>query len=156
MLISAMRLSDAYRKVAKSLLFSLFFLYLATGFALAAGTLKMRIVLVNPSTTKTQTKSVKNYLPKEITLKNILDNGGLEVDYDQEQGLFYVFKNDIELAPSETKSFEIILEDVWVVPEERIEAYRTQTGNVLERLKDTPYFNQADLIVKSILERLGN
>ena len=121
MLISLPRMPDATKNIAKSLLLSLFFLLLGNVFASAAGTVKMRVLVVNPSATKTQIKTIKNYLPKETTLKNILDNGGLDVDYDQEQGLFYVFKNNVELAPSETKTFEVILDDVWQIPAEKIE-----------------------------------
>ncbi len=156
MLISSKNASGVYQKIAKIALISLFFSCLFTHLSWAAGTVKMRIMLVNPSTSKTQTKSVKNYLPKEITQKNILDAGGLEVDYDQEQGLFYVFKNEVELAPSETKTFEIVLEDVWAIPKEKLDEYRNRTNAVLERLKNTAYFNQADLIGKTIIGRLDD
>ena len=156
MLINLVFTHGVRRRAAKMMLISLFFLAVFTVNALAAGTVKMRIVLVNPSTTKTQTKSVKNYLPKEVTLKNIIDNGGLDVDYDQEQGLFFVAKSAVELAPSETKTFEVVFDDVWQIPSERTESIRNQTNAVIEKLKNTTYFNQADLIAKSILGRLDD
>ena len=40
---------------------------------------KMRIVVINPSSEKTQTKDVKKYLPKEVSLKDIRDAGGIPV-----------------------------------------------------------------------------
>ena len=142
------------KRIAKIVLVSLFFSFLYCDLALSAGTVKMRVVIVNPSTTKTQKKSIKKYLPKEIILKNILDNGGLDVDYDQDQGVFYAAKNDIELAPSETKTFELVMEDVWSLPTDKTEQVRNTTNAVMERLKSTAYFDQADLIAKSILARL--
>jgi hypothetical protein len=118
-----------------------------------AGTVKMRIVIVNPSTTKTQVKEIKSYLPKEITLKDVKDNGGLEVDFDEAQSLLFIYKK-VELAPNETKSFEIILEDVWNVPDAKVAELRTRTETIMGKLKDTPYFEQADLVAKTILGRL--
>lgn len=119
----------------------------------AAATVKMRMVVVNPSTTKTQTKLVKNYLPKEVTLKDVIDDGGLEVDYDAEQGMLFVTK-EIELAPSETKTFEIVLNDVWMVGDHKMEPLKKRTEITLKKLEDSPYFAQADLLAKTILGRL--
>lgn len=142
------------KKMAKISFILLFFLCLIVPEILAANTIKMRIMLVNPSTSKAQTKSVKNYLPKEIVLKNVLDNGGLEVDYDEAQGLLYVYKNDVELSPSEVKTFEVVLEDVWVIAKDQLDGYRNRAAAASDRLKNTPYFNQADLLVKAIWGRL--
>ncbi len=119
----------------------------------SAATVKMRMVVVNPSTTKTQTKLIKNYLPKEVTLKDVIDSGGLEIDYDSEQGMLYVNK-EVELSPSETKTFEIVLNDVWMVPEDKLGALTKRTETVIDKLRDTPYFAQADLLAKTILGRL--
>lgn len=119
-----------------------------------AATIKMRIVVVNPSATKTQTKSIKNFLPKEAQLRDVLDDGGLTLDYDAEQGLLFVSKDGIELAPGETKTFEVTIEDVWTVPEDKLEHLAKRTDNLLKQLSDTSFFEQADLIGKTILGRL--
>jgi hypothetical protein len=119
----------------------------------AAGTVRMRMVIVNPSSTKTQTTNIKNYLPKEVTLKDIVDNGGLDVEYDEEKEMLYVHKT-VELAPSETKTFEIVLNDVWNIPEDRLASYRDRTERTLKKLEESPYFEQADLLAKTILGRL--
>ncbi len=118
-----------------------------------AGPVKMRIVIVNPSTTKTQEKEIKNYLPKEITLKDIRDNGGLNVEFDEAQSLLFVSKK-VELAPGETKSFELLLDDVWVVPDQKTGDLRKRTDGIMEKLKDSAYFDQADLLAKTIYGRL--
>src|SRR3989338_8807278 len=114
---------------------ALLFMFLFVSSGVYAATVRMRIVIVNPSATKTQTKAIKNYLPKEVAQKDILDNGGLEVDYDADQALFYVYKNDVPLAPSETKTFEIVLKDVWVIPEDSLNDSRKRVETALEKLK---------------------
>jgi hypothetical protein len=118
-----------------------------------AAPVKMRIVIVNPSTTKTQVKEIKNYLPKEITLKDVVDNGGLEVEFDEAQNMLFVYKK-IELAPNETKSFEIVLNDVWVIPDPKLADLKKRTDGIMEKLEGSAYFNQADLIAKTIYGRL--
>ncbi len=122
--------------------------------ALAADTIKMRTMVVNPSSTKSQTKSVKNYLPKEIKQKNILETGGLEIEYDEEQGMFYAYKNDIELAPEETKIFELVMEDVWMIQEERLDHLRKRTENIMTQLEGSQYVQQAELIANTVYGRL--
>jgi hypothetical protein len=119
-----------------------------------AEAIKMRIVVVNPSTDKTQKKDVKKYLPKEIQMQHVKDAGGLEIAYDEEQGLFYVHKEAVELAPLETKTFELVMEDVWNVPEEELRKLRTDTERVTAALSDSVYFAQADLVAKTIYGRL--
>lgn len=119
-----------------------------------AATVKMRIVVVNPSETKPQKKSIKNYLPKEVALKDILDTGGLEVEYDGEQGMFYVFKDDVELAPGETKTFEVLMEDVWMVPEDTLKILNDRTEALMGHFEKTTFFDQADAIARTIYGRL--
>ena len=116
--------------------------------------IKMRIVLINPSATKTQTKDLKKYLPKEITLRHVQDAGELEIEYDQEEGRFYAFKKGVEIGPLETKAFELIMDDVWMITEETLQTLRKDTERVTEHLLDSIYFEQADLIAKSIYGRL--
>lgn len=119
-----------------------------------AADIKMRVVLVNPSQTKKQTKSVRNYLPKEVTLKDIVDDGGLNIEYDTEQGLLFAYKDNIELAPLETKSFEIVLADVWMIPEDKILIARQRVDGLMGHLSSSPQFEQASLIAKTVYGRL--
>jgi hypothetical protein len=133
---------------------SILFLALIFSSPVMAATVKMKTLVVNPSTTKSQTKSVKTYLPKEIKLKNILDAGGLEIDYDEDKELFFVFKDDIALAPGETVAYELTLEDVWMVDEKKLERLKNRAEDILVQLEDTPYYSQAELIAKTIFGRL--
>ena len=134
-----------------------FFLFSLLGLSsLSAATIKMRVVVVNPSESKTQTKSIKNYLPKEVTMKDIKDAGELEIEYDESQGMFYAFKNDIQLAPGETKTFELVMDDVFTVHEDALKQVRGRTDNLMAQFKGKPYFDQADAIAKTIYSRLDD
>ncbi len=115
--------------------------------------IKMRIVIVNPSDTKTQIKLIKNYLPKEVKVEDVQDSGGLNVEYDPEQGMFYVHK-EVELAPLETKAFEIVIKDVWYVAEDQLKTAKGQVERVLKALDGTRFYEEADLIAKTIYGRI--
>lgn len=141
-------------KTFSALVFGLLsFLIVTSRFAEAAD-IKMRIVVINPSTDKTQSKTIKNYLPKEVTPKGVKDAGGLEIEYDNEQGLYYVYKNDIPLTPGETKTFEVVIDDVWMVSDDKLQSVNSRVDNILAHLKDTPYAEPADLVAQTIRSRL--
>jgi hypothetical protein len=50
--------------------------------SLQPGSIRFRIVAVNPSKTRSQPVQVKTYLPEEVKPKDIIDSGGLEWEYD--------------------------------------------------------------------------
>jgi len=127
--------------------FLCFGVFLADGYCAAV---RMRIVVLNPSATLTQTKSVRTPLPKEVTMQNIKDDGGMEIEYDSKEGSFVVFKNDIPLEPGETKVFEVIIDDVWMMPEDKLESQRVRTEKIVNAMKTSKAYERAALISEGI------
>ena len=84
--------------------------------------LEMSVVIVNPSTTKTQTVPIKMYLPQEVTPDSILSLDNLNLEYDSTKFMYYVYKDDVILKPSETKTFIVEIKDVWKRPQGRRES----------------------------------
>ena len=111
---------------------------------------RMKVVVLNPSAKLTQSKSVRTPLPKEITSKDIKDDGGMEIEYDNKEGAFVAIKNDIQLEPGETKLFEILLDDVWMVDESKIAAMRKRTEALVKGLRNTKAYERAALIGESM------
>ena len=66
--------------------------------SLATGSIRFRIIAVNPSKVKTQNAKVKTYLPVEVRPKDIVDTGVLGLEYDHEMDCYYVYKDVVELA----------------------------------------------------------
>lgn len=116
--------------------------------------IKLRVVAVNPSAEKTQTVPIKIYLPKEVIPDDIINMGDLKVGYDSEKSLYYAFSDGVDLAPQETRVFEVALEDVWKVPVEDMNTTRERTALALKHLESTEYFTKAKVIVDSIDRRL--
>ncbi len=59
----------------------------------AAASVVLKMLVANPSETDNQSVPVKVYLPKEVSPKDILDLGDLELDYDPDTGMYYVHDN---------------------------------------------------------------
>lgn len=116
---------------------------------------RMRIVVLNPSATLTQTKSVRTPLPKEITAKDIKDAGDVDVEYDSKEGTFFAIKNDIVLQPGETKVFEILLEDVWKFNEDKLQKMQKHTENIVHSLKATTFYDRAVLVAEGMYARIA-
>jgi hypothetical protein len=124
--------------------------------SLAAGSVKFRIAIANPSKDRSQKVPVKIYLPMEVKPKDIMDLGGLNLEYDQEKAIYYIYSNDIELNPLESRLFEVEVEDIWFVPGEDMDSLRKQAEVSVERLKETDYYQAAGMIATGIYERLDN
>lgn len=137
-------------KVKKYLL--LFFLVLTISLFLAEGafaSIVLKSVVVNPSQTKTQEATLKAYLPKEVTPDDVLDLGDLNIDYDIEKGLYYVHK-EVELEPGESVSRQVEIEDVWFIPESKLEQLIKKSNDLTKKLEGTEYFEPAVAISKNI------
>ncbi|MFH1339473.1 MAG: hypothetical protein ABIH40_06495, partial [Candidatus Omnitrophota bacterium] len=117
---------------------------------LAPGSVRFRVVAANPSRTKTQSAQVRVYLPEEVKLEDIIDVRGLEVEYDPEKGMYYAYKNNVILAPAQVQTFEVEVEDVWLIPEKEISDLRAQSEKMVGMFNDTQYQGRARNLGKNI------
>ena len=118
------------------------------------GSMRMSVVIVNPSETKTQTIPVKTYLPKEVTPDDVLNSGGLEIEFDTQNSIYYLHREGVELKPKETRTYQVEIKDVWIIPEERLDALRDQTEMTVQRLEGTEYYESAQKLAKTIYNSL--
>ena len=130
------------------------------GSAFAATTerdpITFKIAAVNPSAEKRQTVPVRIELPQEVKPEDILDKGDLDLEFDEERSSYFVFKKDVPLAPKETKVFEVLVKDVWFVPDAQLASLREYTGVVLKRLESSEYYSSAKQLGASIVQRLDD
>jgi hypothetical protein len=118
----------------------------------AAGDVVLKTMVVNPSPTKTQTATIKAYLPNEAKPEDILELGDLEVDYDIGQGLYYVYKV-VELAPGESAAREIKLKDIWIISQSELESFSLRARELVESLKKSAYFQTAITLSDDITQK---
>jgi len=113
------------------------------------GSVILKILVVNPSKTETQTVPVKVYLPKEISPKDILDLEDLKLDYDPEKGSYYAH-NEVELGPGQSITKMVRMEDIWVFPAEELSTYLSQAKEIANELGTTPYAEEGAAFLLAI------
>ncbi len=116
----------------------------------------LSVVVVNPSQEKTQSTPVRIDLPQEVSPADVLDRGELSIEYDDDRAIYYVAKDSVELKPSETRVFAVTLKDKWFIPDEQLGSLESYTKLLLERLKDTTYYESASQLAATIVKQLGD
>ena len=81
--------------------------------------IKLKVAVVNPSETESQTTPVRYDLPKGMTPEMITDAGTMELKYDFDKNNYY-FYQVVKLKPSEKVVLEAKLRDMWLVPDKDI------------------------------------
>ncbi len=87
--------------------------------------LTLNLIAVNPSAEQPREMDVKYYLPRELEPDDVLDTGGLKMDYDVLKGAYYVATKET-FAPKESKTYKIRVRDVWRISPKEIEVLKRQ------------------------------
>lgn len=114
---------------------------------------KVKILAVNPSETNVMKASVTHMLPSEIQLSDVVDNAGMDLNFDKERNA-YILTKEVELAPKETRTIIVKVKNVWVIPEDKLALTRQKLEKELLALQGTKYFDSAKLIYEKTIERL--
>lgn len=149
---------QAWRAIGWGMLAMLAGAYAGSAFAATAerDPITFKIAAVNPSPEKRQSVPVRIELPQEVKPDDILDRGELDIEFDEDRSSYFVHKKDVQLAPKETKVFEVVVRDVWFIPDQELSSLKSYTGIVLKRLESSEYYDSAKQLADSILERLDS
>ncbi|MFH0796379.1 MAG: hypothetical protein V2A65_04895 [Candidatus Omnitrophota bacterium] len=122
----------------------------------ARSTVIMKVIAANPSRQKSQSVEVKSYLPIEIKPVNVINSGGLEVLFDKEKSCYYLYKKEVVLEPARIQPFTVELQDVWFIPQKDIDTLKTQTNELLDKVKKISYnYEEGKVVAEKILKKLG-
>lgn len=117
---------------------------------LLEGSVIFRSLIINPSSSVTQTVPFEYRLPAEVRKEDILEyDKELTIAYDSEKNQYYV-TGEFTLAPSETKTVSIRVEDIWKISDDKIASLRKQAEELFKPLEKTSYFGQAVTIKSDI------
>lgn len=134
--------------IASMILIGVFLLWQAS----ACADIVLKTMVVNPSQTRTQTTTLKAYLPYEVKPEDIIDMADLELDYDINEGLYYVYKV-VELAPGESIVREIRLKDIWIISQSDLEGFSLRARELVEALKKSAHFQTAVSLSEDITDK---
>ncbi|MFA6131029.1 MAG: SH3 domain-containing protein [Patescibacteria group bacterium] len=117
------------------------------------GSLDINILVTNPAST-TEKVPVKVYLPKETKMEHIIDDDGMEIQYDVTLGMLYA-SGEYELGPGESLKKVVRVQDIWSISEEELASASREAENLYEKIADTQYGSQALLVKNDIDSRIA-
>ena len=115
---------------------------------------KINILAANPSETDRMNAEIQHYLPPEIKPEDVIEKAGLELKFDQERSAYFL-SGQVALEPNEAKTIGVVVRNVWVVPEEDIEAKRKEIEDSIKALEGTEYYETARLLNEKVAEKLS-
>ena len=140
------------RSITATILTTAFLLFIFCGLAYAD--IKLKIAVVNPSDTESQTAPVRYDLPKGLTPNEITDIGNMELKYDFDKGNYYLYQV-VKLKPAEKQVLEIRLRDIWLTPKKELDFLKDHTKSLTDALKNTKHAKIGDTLARKIIERLN-
>ncbi len=120
----------------------------------AEGEVKIKILAMNPSPSQKIESLVRQNLPPEIKPEDVVDNAGMEIKFNTDEGVYYVSKQ-VNLEPKEAVTIEVLVRNVWLVPEERLTRLRDTVSTTTKSLAKTKYEKTAQLLQDKVSERIG-
>jgi len=117
------------------------------------GSVIIKFVIVNPSSSTAQKIPFKAFLPKEAKQEYIMDLGGLTLNYDATTEQYYVTA-DIALKAGESIIRSVEIKDVWTISDDEVASLRKQSEELSNGLKSTSYFAQGLTLKTDINTRL--
>jgi hypothetical protein len=133
--------------------FALFVLFIIP--TLATADIKLKVAVVNPSDTESQTTPVRYDLPKGMTPEMLTDVGTMELKYDFDKNNYYLYQV-VKLKPSEKIVLEAKLRDMWLIPEKDITFLKDHTRIMNAQLVGTRHAKTGDTLSRKITEKLDS
>lgn len=113
----------------------------------------LRIMGVNPDEKLTQTVKLKAYLPAEVEPEDVIDKSDLEMVYDTQEGVYYVY-GEYSLGPKQSIHKEIEIRDIWVISKAELEGLRLDTIKTVDLLENTQFKDRANFLKEGIEKKL--
>jgi len=114
-------------------------------------TLLIRFSVENTST-NSRVIEINRPLPPELTPDDVMEvTEPLQVGYDEENRVAFVFDHGLEFEGGETKDFEIRVRDKWTIPQQRYDDLTTRTTNLIVMVQEVGDFPSLGNRLESIL-----
>ncbi len=101
-----------------------------------AAVITLKIRAINPSKVEKQKVLVTALLPTAVKPEDVENAAGFELEYDV-AGKTYRVKQEVELNPAENRTFEVVIKDIWVIPESDLQKLSEHAGKLAGVLKDS-------------------
>ena len=95
-------------------------------------TVLMKVKFENPSAEKQQTAPLRFLLVREAGAGDIINPGNLKVGFDFEKNLYYLYNDDVTLAPAEVKEFDIVLNNKWSISRKEVYGLKVYIDSLMK------------------------
>ena len=114
----------------------------------------LHIKITNPSLTEKRKVPLKHEFPVEIKTTDVVDAGGLQIGFDASRNICYAYLEDIELAPQESKVFDVKVKDPWVGLAQKMPLLENRAREILRITRDMESYKAVDVQAQAILKDL--
>jgi hypothetical protein len=119
------------------------------------GVIRFVITTKNPLSDKPlEGAEIKRYLPRGVEAKHVLEAEGFEVRFDPGDELFYLYRQ-LDLAPGETQESTITIQNVWHIPDRKIDSLHNKAIDLNKSLTGTQYEDTGMRIMGQIEKHVG-
>ncbi|MBW1926568.1 MAG: hypothetical protein JRI35_05115 [Deltaproteobacteria bacterium] len=140
------------RKISKGIVlfsFILLLVFLILEGSSQVANVKFRTVAANPSSLRSQRVPIKVYLPKEVKPDDIIDLGTLEVEFDPDRSLYYLY-GSVLLEPSQIRVFNVEVRDIWFIPQKDLDAVEEKVGDLVKAFENSKYLDRMKAIARRV------
>ncbi len=124
------------------LILGFFFTILACQQVLAEGNVSMNVSAKNTTDEIKEKVVIRQDLPRETKKEDILEANGMEIKFDEERSIYYLYAEP-NIEAQSTRSFKIILRDLWKINENDFNFLKEQTEQRFESLKNKDSYEDA-------------
>ena len=114
------------------------------------------IKITNPSLTESNKPSLRHEFPAEIKSTDVVDAGGLQIGVDASRNVCYAYADAVELAPQETKTFQVKVKNPWVGVQQKVQQLETRSEELLRLTKDSPEYKAVEEQATKILKEIAD
>ncbi len=100
-----------------------------------------------------QTVSIRANLPPRVSTNDVFVPSGLELGYDIKTDRYFVF-GEVELGPKEIRTFDVEINDIWIVNVEELEALKEHAQQLVTKLEDSDFHENATELLAEIEKNL--
>ncbi len=116
-----------------------------------SGSVDLNMMITNPADVKTKVP-FKIYLPKEARLEHVMEDGGLNIQYDVQLDTLYA-SGEIELGPKESVKKTVKMRDIWQIADTDLNLIKAQAANYYKEVESSSLSAQALLLKNDIESR---
>jgi len=115
----------------------------------------LKAVAINPSPDIEKEVELKASLPKEVRPEHIISSGDLEVRFDPQQSVYYVYKI-FTLPPKGTVMREVEIEDIWTINEEQeVKPLMEESEELWAVCRNSQFADQAGFLRNNIDSKIN-